>query len=137
MVETPRGSVLIPTLDEMIRVKAWLILTRNAYRDYLDLAALSEIAGTERTLDALARFDEFYVDVGSKRIARGAFPSLQLIRQLVAPAPHDLAKEIELEHYRAVEGRWNQNDVLIKCEEIAFKLAGRLLSNDFAIENAQ
>ena len=50
VVETPRGSVLIPTLDEMIRVKAWLILTRNAYRDYLDLAALSEIAGTERTL---------------------------------------------------------------------------------------
>src|SRR3990170_7805987 len=41
-VETPVGTLRVPTLDEMLRIKAWLILRRNATRDYLDFAALAD-----------------------------------------------------------------------------------------------
>jgi DNA-binding XRE family transcriptional regulator len=35
-------TVRIPTLEEMTRIKAWLVLRRNAVRDYLDLVALAK-----------------------------------------------------------------------------------------------
>jgi hypothetical protein len=41
LLHTPHGPVRIPTLAEMARIKAWLVLRRNATRDYLDLVALS------------------------------------------------------------------------------------------------
>lgn len=34
--------IRVPTLAETARVKAWLILRRNATRDYLDFAALAD-----------------------------------------------------------------------------------------------
>jgi len=36
-VNRPAGPIRVPTLPEMLRVKAWLVLRRNATRDYLDV----------------------------------------------------------------------------------------------------
>jgi hypothetical protein len=43
----------VPTLAEMLRIKAVLILKRNATRDYLDFAALFDRMGDEDALSAL------------------------------------------------------------------------------------
>ncbi|MDR1041269.1 MAG: hypothetical protein LBR80_14115 [Deltaproteobacteria bacterium] len=53
-----RGSTLtVPTLAKILRVKAVVVLKRNATRDYLDFAALAERLGTEQSADALESFD--------------------------------------------------------------------------------
>ena len=128
--QTPEGPVLVPTLDEMIRIKAWLVLTRNAYRDYLDLAALSDVAGVGRTKDVLAGFDGFYADVDRKGVVRDVSPALQLSLQLFEPKPFDLAKEDEMERYKGVEGTWADPEaVLARCEKIGFALGEHIFIN--------
>ena len=36
-VEIPSGVLRVPTLPEILRIKAWLVLDRGATRDYLDV----------------------------------------------------------------------------------------------------
>ena len=50
----------VPTLAEMLRIKAVLILKRNATRDYLDFAALADRLGEEDAVMALSSFDSIY-----------------------------------------------------------------------------
>lgn len=66
-----RGLV-IPTLDEMLRVKAFLLSERRATRDYVDFAALSQKAGEEFTLVALAGLNLFYPGGSQTTITRFA-----------------------------------------------------------------
>ncbi len=134
--QTPSGPVLVPTLDEMIRIKSWLVLTRNAYRDYLDLAALSEVAGAERTKDVLADFDRYYADVDRKGVVRDVSPALQLALQLFEPKPHDLAKGDEMERYKGVKGIWaDPGKVLERCNEVGFALGEHIFINNANIEH--
>lgn len=133
---TPSGPVLVPTLDEMIRIKSWLVLTRNAYRDYLDLAALSEVAGVERTKEVLSGFDNYYADVDRKGVVRNVSPALQLALQLFEPKPHDLAKTDEMERYKGVEGEWaDPQKVLARCNDIGFGLGEYIFINQPNLEN--
>ena len=53
-------DVALPTLPEVLRVKAFLCLERNATRDYLDLAALALHMGIEPAAEALWSMDELY-----------------------------------------------------------------------------
>ncbi len=39
------GGIRVPTLAEMLRIKGWLVITRNALGDYLDYCALAERLG--------------------------------------------------------------------------------------------
>jgi len=96
------GRVLrVPTLAETFRIKGWLVLVRNATRDYLDLVALSARLGAEAA-GAVLDLDEYYEDQigpGGRRIAT------QLVKQLADPAPYDL-DEVDLLHYRHLVARW-------------------------------
>jgi hypothetical protein len=133
---TPSGPVLVPTLDEMIRIKSWLVLTRNAYRDYLDLAALSEVAGVERTKEVLAGFDNYYADVDRKGVVRNVSPALQLALQLFEPKPHDLARADEMERYKGVVGEWaDPQNVLARCNDIGFGLGEHIFITQPNLEN--
>ncbi len=38
------AGVTLPTMEEMLRIKGWLVVTRNAVRDYLDFCALGEFS---------------------------------------------------------------------------------------------
>ena len=62
-VEWPGGSVRVPTLDEMLRIKAWLVLRRNATRDYLDVVALADRLGSEAAAGVVLR---------TRRVLRGS-----------------------------------------------------------------
>jgi hypothetical protein len=52
--------LVVPTEEELLRIKGVLILRRNATRDYLDFAALSERIGPARVKEALAQLDQLY-----------------------------------------------------------------------------
>lgn len=111
----PSGPIRVATLREMARIKAWLILQRNATRDYLDFAALADRLGPD-AVQAVIEIDDYYADQGGpggRRIAT------QLAKQLAQPAPYDLS-EIDLRHYRGLLPRWQEwAEVLAVCRQIA------------------
>jgi hypothetical protein len=97
-------DVVLPTLPEILRIKAFLCLDRNATRDYLDLAELASHLGIDAAVDALWRMDELYPqkngDIWAVRT--------QLTMQLAAPPPYDLEK-VDLAEYKGVKppfDRW-------------------------------
>jgi hypothetical protein len=109
-------EVMLPTPHEMLRIKAVLILKRNATRDYLDFAALSDRIGEKETLNALASFDALYPQ------ASGESPSMQLQAQLALPRPYDL-DEVELAEYKQLNARWHRwESVEAQCASVAVSL---------------
>jgi hypothetical protein len=114
-VATRLGTIRVPTLREMARVKAWLILQRNATRDYLDFVALADRLGPDAP-SMVIEMDDYYVDQrgpGGRRIAT------QVAKQLSEPAPYDLS-EIDLRHYRGLLPRWQEwAEVSAVCRQVA------------------
>jgi hypothetical protein len=114
-VATRAGDIRVPTLPEMARIKGWLILQRNATRDYLDFAALADRLGPDAP-STVIEMDDYYVDQrgpGGRRVAT------QLAKQLAEPAPYDLS-EIDLRHYRGLLPRWQDwPEVLTVCRQVA------------------
>jgi hypothetical protein len=102
-------------LAEAARIKAWLVLQRNATRDYLDLAALADRLGPT-AITVLLDIDDYYADQrgpGGRRIA------FQLAKQLADTAPYDLSG-IDLRHYRGLVPRWQDwAEVSAVCRQIA------------------
>jgi len=57
-VSLPSRHVLrVPTPDETLRIKGYLIVRRNQVRDYLDVAALSDRYGIAHAADVLGHID--------------------------------------------------------------------------------
>jgi hypothetical protein len=91
----------IPTLDEMARIKGWLVLRRNAVRDHLDLVALAARLG-DHAPGVLVTIDDYYADQlgeGGRRVAT------QLAKQLAEPRPYDL-DDVDLSRYRKLVPEW-------------------------------
>jgi hypothetical protein len=97
------GEVTVPTVEETLRIKAFLVLRRNQTRDYLDLAALSDHLGADRAGAALAQVDDYYADQhdGGDGIAS------QTVRQLSDPRPADRSVIDQLGSYRRLRRRWS------------------------------
>ncbi|MCP9488100.1 MAG: hypothetical protein MSC30_19850 [Gaiellaceae bacterium MAG52_C11] len=112
----PAGAIRVPTLPEMLRIKAWLVLRRNATRDYLDVVALADRLGRDQAARVALELDAYYEDqVGSG----GARVAAQLARQLAEPAPYDLS-DVDLRSYRRLEPRWQDwNAVAAACGGLA------------------
>jgi hypothetical protein len=90
----------VPTVAEMARIKAWLLVTRHTVRDYLDTVVLLERLGQDGARTALLSFDEVY------RQANGASPLVELVERLAAGAPSDAAS-VDLKSYRRLVPPWN------------------------------
>ncbi len=80
-------KVVVPTIEETLRIKAVLILKRNALRDYLDFAAIGASLGHDGIARAMSSFDELYPQ------DNGQSATQQLLAQLSNPLPGDLGKE--------------------------------------------
>ncbi len=123
-VATPSGTIRVPTLREMAHIKAWLILQRNATRDYLDFAALADRLGPDAP-SMVIEMDDYYVDQrgpGGRRIAT------QVAKQLSEPAPYDLS-EIDLRHYRGLLPRWQEwAEVSTVCRQVAIAVLAEAAS---------
>lgn len=121
-------SVRVPTVAEMIRVKGWLALTRNAFRDHLDLAALTAQAGEVGSGTAMKSFHSAYSDVDHDAVDRLTSPLLQLVRQLAEPKPGDLSRVGEVARYKAIVERWNSwKKIVAQCKLAAVWMSAALM----------
>ncbi len=119
---TAHGPIRVPTLHEMTRLKAWMVLVRNATRDYIDVVALADRVGPA-SADVLLSLDAYYEDQLGPSGARNA---TQLARQLAEPRPYDLS-EVDLQHYRRLEPRWRDwTTVADACRALSVAMLERL-----------
>lgn len=116
-IELPSGRFLtVPTVDETLRVKAFLIVRRNQTRDFVDVVALADAVGTERAAAVLARMDEFYAD--QRGVGEGV--ATQLARQLAEPRPADSRTTRELARYKRLDPRWHDwSTVVATCRVLS------------------
>lgn len=106
----------VPTPDETLRIKAYLIVARNKTRDYLDVAALSAWMGEERAARVLSRLDVFYED---QHGGGDGFAS-QAAVQLADPRPSDPSNTKDLQHYKRLDHQWRDwNQVRAVCADVA------------------
>lgn len=123
-------EVVVPTLPEMIRIKAWMIVSRNALRDYVDFAVLCYYYGINSTNAVLKDFDDYYLDLQrDKEIS----PLLQLIKQLSEPKPHDLPKHIVKNNRLTYKGIQPPFDSWNKIEQICKDVSVHLM---FALDDS-
>ena len=93
-------KLTIPTEAEILRIKGFLLLRRNATRDYVDFAALARRLGETLTATAFERFDRLYPqDSGESALQ-------QMLAQLSSPLPYDLEGTV-LSEYNHLEARWH------------------------------
>lgn len=106
-------KITVPTEAEILRIKAVLILKRNATRDYLDFVALAEHLGAEKVVEALRSFDNLYPQSNEE----SALQQLQI--QLAQPLPYDL-EELNLGEYKNLSSRWHDwENVKVACVDTA------------------
>lgn len=120
-VTLPSGHVLrVPTPDETLRIKGYLIVRRNQVRDYLDVAALSDRYGISHSADVLGHIDTYYSD------QRGPGPegiATQLARQLADPRPADARTIEQLDQYKGLDKRWTDwGNVTEVCRSVALEM---------------
>jgi hypothetical protein len=119
-VTLPSGRILtVPTAEETLRIKGFLIVRRNQTRDYLDVAALADRYGLHEAAGVLARIDNYYADQhgGGQGIAA------QLARQLASPRPKDSSVTGQLDAYRNLASRWTDwSQVRSVCGQLAAEM---------------
>jgi len=114
----------VPSITEMLRIKGWMIVSRNAARDYIDFAALAERIGEKDAVSNLENFDVYYSDITRKD---DVSPLMQLIRQLAEPKPHDL-DDIDISQYKGVRPPFDSWDHIKHiCERISVELGDNLV----------
>ncbi len=103
-MEVRGKQLVVPTAAEILRIKAWLALTRNQTRDYLDIAALADRIGVEQAAAVLSGIDDYYADINRRPEA----VVTQLVRQLADPRPRDAEVTTQLASYKALDQRWHE-----------------------------
>ncbi len=120
-VEVDGGTVVAPTAEEALRVKAYLVVQRNAVRDYLDVVALADHLGIEHAVATLARIDDYYTDRSGER---GSVLTTLAVA-LADPRPVDVEVTKELHRYKGLDPRWHRwSEVVSACRELAVRLSG-------------
>ena len=99
-VTTAEGPLVVPTLDELLCMKAFLCYDRRATRDFLDFAALSEKMSETEVVASLLKVDRRYGEIQSRSVA------LEVAKALSGALPFDLNEE-ELPHYKALLPKWH------------------------------
>jgi heme transporter len=103
-VQLPTGDRLqIPTGAETLRLKGYLIMSRNSSRDYAEFAELVDTMEAETAAVVLAGMDRYYCYQSPRR----QWIATQLVRRLADPHPTDLDDEC-----------WPESDSEAHWEEI-------------------
>jgi len=92
----------VPTLPEMARIKAWLLLTRDSTRDLLEVVVLMEKLGEGSLSRAFSSFNEIY-----ERGPEGGSPLVELVDRLASVRPADRAA-VDLATYKGILAPWNE-----------------------------
>ncbi|MGQ0744948.1 MAG: hypothetical protein ACT4OS_11570 [Acidimicrobiales bacterium] len=113
-------SLRVPTLEEILRIKAWLVVSRNRTRDYLDAAALSDQFGIDNAAETLAGIDAYYWDVNSHPEA----VATQVARNFADPRPKDSSVTKTLDSYKQLEPKWHDWTAIVQTlREVAVAMA--------------
>ena len=113
--------VVVPTVEEMLRVKAYLIVQRNYVRDYLDVVGLADVIGAEQAASVLVSIDDYYAD----RSAESGSVLTSLVTKLADPQPRDTDVISELPRYKGLDPLWHEwSAVVSRCRDLALALAG-------------
>lgn len=111
-------TLKLPTIEEMLRIKTYLAVERNATRDYLDIAALSHRLGLHKSAATLERMSELYAEFAGEG---GDMLSTSIVR-LSNPEPYDLT-QVDLSEYRGIVAPWNDwESVVRQCRSLALAL---------------
>ena len=110
------GTIVVPTSEETLRIKAYLLVKRNQARDYIDVAALADRFGIPWAAATLAEIEAYYDDgVGGEESVAG-----QLLRQLGAPRPRDSRTTANLSQYKELTPKWQSwGAVVSQCQAVA------------------
>jgi hypothetical protein len=116
-VVLPSGrQLVVPTAEEPLRVKAYLVVARNRVRDYLDVAALGDRIGVADAGAILRGIDEYYAE----RTGNDAAVSTVLAERLVSTEPRDTTALRDLPRYKSLSPRWHDwQEVARVCRELA------------------
>ncbi|MGH3674459.1 MAG: nucleotidyl transferase AbiEii/AbiGii toxin family protein [Mycobacterium sp.] len=122
IVEIPSGgTVVAPTPEETLRIKAYLLVKRNQVRDYIDLAALADRFGVEWAANTLADIDAFY----DQRAPGEDAVAAQVLRQLGQPRPADSRAIAALDQYKELAPKWQSwPAVVAQCQAVADAMIG-------------
>lgn len=111
----------VPTVEEILRIKAWLVVARNRTRDHLDAAALSDRIGLQSAGRLLARIDDYYAELNRRPEA----VATQVARQFGDPAPNDPSVTKELRSYKRLDVRWHDWAAVVETlGEVAVAMVG-------------
>ncbi len=115
-LKVPGGkSLKVPTVEEMLRIKTFLIVERSATRDYLDVAALSSHLGRSKSVRAVERMADLYAEFAGE----AGDILVSVVVKLAAPDPYDLT-EVDLSEYKGIIAPWNNwNSVVRQCRSLA------------------
>lgn len=119
----PNGKPLrVPTLPEIFRIKAFLIVDRGAVRDFLDVAGLATRLGIEHSVDILRGIDDYY----QLRSHQKGDVLTALTLALANPKPVDAPVINELPRYKGLSPQWHDwSAVTGALKGLALQLAGR------------
>ena len=112
---------MIPTLEELLRIKAFLAYERDYTRDFVDFAELSCLLEIDEVVTALSSLDEKYAWERQPTII------VEVIKALLQPDPHDHDTHgFETLRFLAPKLKtWNE--VAEKCRAIGRHLSLRIL----------
>lgn len=114
-------TLRVPTPEEILRIKAWLVVSRNRTRDYLDVAALSDRAGIASAAQVLGGIDDYYEDVNG----RPETVATQVARQFADPRPKDPSVTKDLSAYKQLDPRWHEWAAVVQTlRDIAVAMVG-------------
>jgi Nucleotidyl transferase AbiEii toxin, Type IV TA system len=120
-IQTPEGTLVVPTLDELLRVKAFLTYDRDCTRDFVDFAELSSLLDPARVVDALSVLDEKF------RWEKQPSVIVEVIKALLHPDPHDRETD-GFETLRLLDPKWRTwEEVAERCRDIGRRLSIRIL----------
>jgi len=105
------GTVRVPTLSEMLRVKAYLIVQRNQVRDYLDTVALADRLGHDDAVTVLLGIDDYYAD----RSGEADSVLTVLVQRLGDPSPRDSRVTRQLAAYKGLSERWQSWPAVVEA----------------------
>jgi len=112
------AQVTVPTVAEMLRIKAFLTVERNATRDYLDVAALSHHLGLKASARALDRMAALYAEFAGE----DGDILVSVATRLATPQPYDLT-DVDLGEYKGIIPPWNDwRAVQAQCRAVAVAL---------------
>ena len=114
-----------PTIAEMLRIKAYLVVQRTVVRDYLDTVALADRVGIGPAAEVLTGIDHFYAD----RSNEADSVLTTLVTRLSEPAPRDVSviRQLGRYRYKGLDPQWQEWSAVVSvCHELADAIISRL-----------